>query len=470
MDSKTPYVFEALPAPALHSAEFEAIKRKRCKKFKRRAFHFLAISAFLLWVGARHLRADNKVFRFANTSLGYHWADDDTTWPIPTDMEVDHCATWSDIGEIDPDISEDFPYSADASFELPVSADTLFLISRSLPHSRIFASGRVNYLQSDDVSDNIKVDITAYFWHDKYLDASKACLLTREDDQTGVGIFTKWEGKHRRHEHQKLRFDVTVTFPRTEDGSALAINRLLTDLPIFSQTFGDMSGIAFDKLHLKSALAGIRAETLSANNASIHTSLGPVKLQSLIANEAYIMTSNGPIEGTFNASQSLMLRTANGHIDVDVNLSNDEEDVPATLHMITSNGRISSNITLTSTHSSGSFNLTARTANAPLSLTIPSAPPSSNIILRATTALGPAQIALPATYEGAFEAFTSLASVSVKVDEKAEDPTGEGRERKVAFEQVGRAGTRGRVGWSEEGMGRGSIRVRTAIAPVILEL
>jgi hypothetical protein len=83
---------------------------------------------------------------------------------------------------------------------------------------------------------------------------------------------TKWEGERRREEHQKLRFDVTVTFPRTEDGSALSINRFLTDLPIFSQTFADMSNVAFDKLYLKSALAAIRAEVCSIP-CIIHSSL-----------------------------------------------------------------------------------------------------------------------------------------------------------------------------------------------------
>jgi hypothetical protein len=48
--------------------------------------------------------------------------------------------------------------------------------------------------------------------------------------------------------------------PHTEDGSALAINRFLTDLEIFSQTFADMSNIAFDKLYLKSALGDVYAE------------------------------------------------------------------------------------------------------------------------------------------------------------------------------------------------------------------
>jgi hypothetical protein len=104
-------------------------------------------------------------------------------------MSVDHCEPWSDNRETDPDSSEDFPYSAGASFEFPVSADTLFLISRSLHQNQIYSYGQVNYSQSEEVSDSIKVGVTAFFWHEEYLDASKACLLKRDNDQTGVGIF-----------------------------------------------------------------------------------------------------------------------------------------------------------------------------------------------------------------------------------------------------------------------------------------
>ncbi|KAF7363025.1 DUF4097 domain-containing protein [Mycena venus] len=382
MDRKTPLQFENLPAPAI-AAEGESARRKHKKCKKHKIFKRLGFSALLLWVGARYLKFESP--------MSFQLADE--AWPIPNDMSVDHCEPWSDNGETDPDITEDFPYSADASFELPASADTLFLISRSVRNRRVFSTGRVNYLQSEEVSDSVKVDITAYFWHEEYLDASKACLLTRDDDQTGVGVFTKWKGEERRRrEHEKLRFDVTVTFPRTEDESPLAINRFLTDLEFFSQTFADLSNVAFGKLYLKSALAGIRGETLYAGNASISTSLGPIQIQSLIAPEATLSTSLGAIEGTYNASK-LTLRTANGPINVDVNLSNDEDDTVAQLTMHTSNGRIQSNINLLSSKedsSDASFDIAARTAHGPVDLVVLSAPLNSNITLAAHTAIGAA--------------------------------------------------------------------------------
>ncbi|KAJ6516722.1 hypothetical protein C8R47DRAFT_1063398 [Mycena vitilis] len=475
MDSKTPLQFEDLPAPASQAGE--STRRPKHSK-KRRVFRALAFSAFLFWVGAHYHRGGDSMDLYG---------DDEPAWPIPTNVAVDHCAEWSDNGETDPDttVADGFPYSASANFDLPVSAEALFLLARSLRHDHhghhgqnIFSTGHVNYLQSPDAGDSLTVDITAFYWHQKHLDAAKACLVTR-DEQTGVGFFTNWKGdrhrRHRRDHHQKLRFEVTVTFPSTEDGSSLAIKQFLTDLPIFSQTFEDLSNVDFGTLDLKSAFASIRAETLLAENAKIHTSLGSIQIGTLVTNNASVSTSMGSIEGTYNASNSLTLETANGRIDVDVTLSNDvdeDEDAAAKLRMRTSNGSILSNVTLlSSSESGGAFNISARTAHAPVGVAVLAAPLDARIALGAFTSLASASVSLPPTYEGTFTAHTSLASVNVLLkDEKAEDPAGKDRERKFEWEQVGPRGKKGRVGWSEEGMARGSVHVATALAPVTLEL
>ncbi|KAJ7848399.1 hypothetical protein B0H13DRAFT_2090271, partial [Mycena leptocephala] len=293
---------------------------------------------------------------------------------------------------------------------------------------------------------------------EEYLDASKVCLLKRDNDQTGVGIFTKWEGEEGHHEHRKLRFNVTVTLPRTEDGSALAINRFLTDLEIYSQTFADMSNIAFDKLYLKSALGGVHAESLYAGNATITATIGPIKLQSLVAKDVSITSSIYPIEGTFNVSGTLAL-TSFGGINVDVNLSADDDNA-AKPQIHADNDLLSK--------ASGAFDIAARTSYGPLRVAVLSAPVNSNITLQATSTLGAADVSMPPTYEGSFNAYTSLSSITVNMDEKAEDPAGEGRTRRMEFDQAGRGMMTGRVGWSDEGMGRGSVDVRTSMASVKL--
>ncbi|KAJ7643275.1 hypothetical protein B0H17DRAFT_1104430 [Mycena rosella] len=383
-------------------------------------------------------------------------------WPISSDVSVVHCAEWSRVGESD--AVEDFPYSADTSFELPVASDTLFLLSRSVGRG-VFAAGHVNFLQSEDVSDTVQVDVTAHFWLEEHLDGAKACLLTREKDQNCVGIFGKWGDRH-----EKMRFEVTVTFPQTSDDSPLSINNLSTDLHVFTQVFGDMSKIAFKTLAIKGSVGGIHAESLSTGNASIRTSVGPIRLQSLIADSADISSSVGPIEGTFNSSNTLILHTSNGPINVDVNLSNDENKQAAKLQMHTSNGYIQGNINLASSKKSDvAFDITARSSNARLKLDVLTAPITSNITLRATTSVGAAAVKLPTTYEGSFTAFTSISSVAVTVDQEAEDPAGKGRARRMKTNDQRRGTVRGRVGWSDEGMKRGAVSVRTSLAPVTLE-
>ncbi|KAF7346802.1 54S ribosomal protein L16, mitochondrial [Mycena sanguinolenta] len=461
MDTKIPLQFEDLPSPGL--AHRRGILQAQA----------LQETQTLLWFGARYFQIN---LREPSESVAFI---EDHPHPLPPDMVVDHCEEWSDIGDTDPDVMVDrdidFPHYADASFELPVSADTLFLISRnSNPRHRrgVYAGGHVSYVQSEEVSDSVKVDITAYFWHEKILGSSKACLLKRDEDQTGVGIFTRSDGKDHRHrrrsEHERLRFDVTVTFPSTEDGSSLAINRFFTDLEIFAQTFADFSHVNFGKLQLKSVIGGLHAESLSAGNASINTAVGSVKIQSLVAPEAFISNAMGPIEGTYNGSK-LTLTTSNGAINVDVNLHNDDDDA-AQLKMHTTNGPIQGNVNLLSSKEDpASFNIAARTAHGRVGVDVLSAPLNSNITLQATTAIGAAEISLPPSYEGAFSGSTSLGSVDIAADGEVEDPAGEDRERKIEFSEVGRNRKVGRVGWSDEGMARGKVSVVTSMAPVRIQ-
>ncbi|KAJ7784834.1 hypothetical protein DFH07DRAFT_947901 [Mycena maculata] len=213
-----------------------------------------------------------------------------------------HCAGWSNIAESDALMG--FPYSGDASFELPLSSDTLFLISPG------YATGYVNYLQSESISDSVRVTITAGFGLDKYLEISKVCLLKHKQDQAHTykdsNTRLTRETEERARKNEKQRFEVTVTFPQTSANSSLVINNLSTDLQFFSQRFGDMSHVTFKHLSLKSVLGEISAESLSAVDAAVSTSMAP-------------------IEGTFNSSNSILLSTSNSPINVDVYLYNERD-------------------------------------------------------------------------------------------------------------------------------------------------
>jgi hypothetical protein len=71
---------------------------------------------------------------------------------------------------------------------------------------------------------------------------------------------TRWKSEGHRDKHDKLRFEVTVTLPQTSDDSPLAINKLSTDLHIFSQIFGDLSNVAFKTLSVHGSLSAVHAE------------------------------------------------------------------------------------------------------------------------------------------------------------------------------------------------------------------
>ncbi|KAJ7890862.1 hypothetical protein B0H14DRAFT_2688948, partial [Mycena olivaceomarginata] len=408
-----------------------AAKRRKCKR--RRLVHF-GVSALLLWLGARYLH-------FGNPEL-ISFLEDNRPWPLPSGFSINHCAEWSGHGELN--AIDEFPYSSEASFELPVSTDTLFLISR---HPR-----------------------------------------TETGAKSGVGFLTKWDHEGgRRHTHEKLRFQVTVTFPQTSDKSPPSINKPPTDPLIPLQTFGDLSNTApkpppppkaqreaywlrYGSLESKFTSADTTfLQSLFTKTASIGTSVGPIEIQSLLTESANITNSVGPIEGTFNASKSLTLSTSNGALNVDVNLSNDAEGGATQLKLFNNIAFIRGNITLTSAKDGAAtkFDIHARTSTSPLALDVLEAPLGANITLRGSSSFGPVDVSLPATFEGVFDAATSLSTVSVIFDEEGEDPAGEGRKRQGEYERVGGT-TRGTIGWSEEGKTRGLVSVRTSVAPVTL--
>ncbi|KAJ7234970.1 hypothetical protein C8J57DRAFT_1089397 [Mycena rebaudengoi] len=419
----------------------------------------------MIWLGVRHFsaapQATNAV-RIPSSRLPLLIQPFTQDWPIPPDVHVHRCMQWLE-NDTAPDLTladPNYPYSAEASFELPVTSDTLFLVSRSLMrnHGGLFSGGGVEYVQSADISDSVKVDVTARFKNHEHLEASKACLLERNETAKGVGIFTKWdEGGHHNHVFPELHFKITVTFPSTGDGSPLVINKLSTDLEVYAQILRDLSGVEFKSMALKSALA-------------------PIFADSLVSARADVLTSMDRIEGTYNATKSLVLVTSNAPIDVIVNLiDNDDQDdsAPSRLKLLASNGYIQANVSLISTAESsrgGAFDVSARTSIAPLGLDVRSAPVDSLVTIDGSTSLGAAHVKLPTTFEGALSAHTSLAGMTVVFADGAEDPKGEGRARALKVGRVTPGAMSGAVGWSEDGMSRGRVDVQSSMAPVTIEL
>lgn len=76
-----------------------------------------------------------------------------------------------------------FSYSAETSFDLPISSDTLLLIARGT------MSGSVDIKTSSDIFDVAKVDISMKYFRKEARQNAKACLVRRKSGENGVGIF-----------------------------------------------------------------------------------------------------------------------------------------------------------------------------------------------------------------------------------------------------------------------------------------
>jgi len=251
--------------------------------------------------------------------------------------------------------------------------------------------------------------------------------------------------------HVRVGFEVTVYLPKAaEEGEVLKVRRFETHLPFFAHTVGDIgAGVKFGGFGLKTANM-------------------PINVESVYATKAHISTTNGPIEGTFNASKFLELSTVHAKIAASIGLHNNGERGVTGLVIKNKHGPIEATLSLiSSTSSAGGFKIRARTALAPLSLEIPSAPGLSTLLLSAHTSLAPASVILPSTYEGRFKIATRLAKPEVIVDEEHEG-------RNVTIKRVRRGEVRGSVYWEsedgEEGKERGDVVVTTSLAPVSLKL
>lgn len=78
-----------------------------------------------------------------------------------------------------------FPYSSETSFELPLSYDTLFLLSRGSQ-----SYGIVDVVTSSTPSDVAKVNVVVRYYDRGVRDVgAKVCLSKRPNNEIGVGIF-----------------------------------------------------------------------------------------------------------------------------------------------------------------------------------------------------------------------------------------------------------------------------------------
>jgi hypothetical protein len=115
---------------------------------------------------------------------------------IHPDIVIDHCADWSsDVKKSkrdshkhneSPSVFLNKPLSSSVSFDLPLSADTLFLFSRGA------TAGLFKLVQSPDLDPSegvAKVVVDAKYRGHSALKHVKVCSVTRGEADKGVVIF-----------------------------------------------------------------------------------------------------------------------------------------------------------------------------------------------------------------------------------------------------------------------------------------
>jgi hypothetical protein len=78
-----------------------------------------------------------------------------------------------------------FSESAESAFVLPITSDTLYLISRGS-----YQSGKVELKQSTDRGD-VKVDVRVAYHDERALARATVCQLRKSGNRHGVGIYVR---------------------------------------------------------------------------------------------------------------------------------------------------------------------------------------------------------------------------------------------------------------------------------------
>ncbi|KAL1741998.1 hypothetical protein HDZ31DRAFT_84452 [Schizophyllum fasciatum] len=469
--------------PGVQDLRLAEQQRRRTRV--RRLCHLAFLTTLLVF--AVHLLADTVRYQTARV-LGLDsdpeaMAMNDHEYPIPEGVALVDCPAW--------EISEDARVGR-ASFQFALPAHELFALARG-PRSH----GAIWVRQSDDATDDVRVNVEMRSDSPTGFDHAKACLARRagDEDTAGLGIFTKHWWDEPRHLH--TQFAIELVLPKRAGDEVLQVHNLTTDLPIFKHTIADLADtVLFESLTLRTTDASIYTQSLHAHQASILTTNAAIDGTYLadahlalrtangriaaIATAATLdaATANGAIEGAYTARRALALVTQNAHIHATFALENDDPaGPPARAKLQTTNGQIraagdlsvADSPAFTST-ATPSFAIDAHTTNGALALDLLAAPLDSALALDAHTTMGRADVRLPPTYEGAFDARTSLARVHVQPQDGGEgggEGGGRGR-RAVRLERNTANHVRGTVGWSEEGRKRGQARVSSQMGAVSL--
>ncbi|KAH8823831.1 hypothetical protein DL96DRAFT_238449 [Flagelloscypha sp. PMI_526] len=235
-------------------------------------------------------------------------------------------------------------------------------------------------------------------------------------------------------------YQILVQLPYTE-GEVTSLNEFKTNLPVFPHFVGDLKDkVSFDSVTLRGAGAPIWAKSLAGTTVKA-------------------LNINGPIGGDFSATKSVHLGTINAPVHVNVSVSNDEE---AYVRLDTVHGSLNATIAI----DSPTAYVDASNKVGGIALDIPTLPGNGALHVNATNIAGSVSIVLPQEYEGTYKLKTSMAPSSVEVTDTDDDS---------GYKKLYSGDKEGWFEWSDEdgretgeGRERGSVEVKTALAPIKL--
>ncbi|KAJ7181358.1 hypothetical protein C8R43DRAFT_969008 [Mycena crocata] len=395
-------------------------------------------------------------------------------WDIPSNMNIDRCVGASEWLVPEAASTEDYHIagqlrsSAEAKFDIPLTPETVLVLSRHrqsswFSHHSSF-TGSLDITTSSRLNDTAQVIVTTLYGGHKHNSNMDACLMTGEDGEAGVGIFTKRNFFYGRRDASVVK--VRLVLP--ENKKPLQLKGLTVDLPNFTIDVGALQdAVEFKSVSVTTTNAAVRVKSLSADDAKLHTSNGVISAHSLVSPHLTLQTSNAGISGTFNTSASLQLITSNAPITVNVNLESAKDaSRPTRLTMRTSNRLLEAKINLVTPASKGGlFRVSGMTSNAPLTIAFLGSPQASELDLSARTSNAAAEVKLHSAYEGQFNVRTSQYSAAVtrKDGEKEKD------NRRIEYDGgQGGHGLKGYVYSKEAGKERGKVGLTTSNAPAVL--
>ncbi|KAJ3784310.1 hypothetical protein GGU10DRAFT_376833 [Lentinula aff. detonsa] len=275
------------------------------------------------------------------------------------------------------------------------------------------------------------------------------------------------------------QYDVTLVLPESRGPSILRINAFETDLPNFHHFFTQSLDefVTFGELILKAGNGIVNAASITAENATIHTSNREINIRSLTSNTVSLYTINSEIRGHFIISQSIDIKAVNAKVKANIELYPEYPNGGGSIILQTTQKALEAIINIHNpSYFSNFFNfssssipskpsstyfISASNKNGIVDVSVPLLPPDSALNLTASSTNGRVTTTLPATYEGSYSLLTTNIVGEVHI-EHTEDPEGLERKRLWDSNKGNGKDIRGSVYWDRSNRNKGSVVLKSA--------